>query len=294
MISLLKTQRLLKYRPNKENRGEPWSVRPYSLYLIVKKMDWRIKIHRKINDREWRDNPNTFCVFMHCIFLANFEDKKWHWENIPRWSFVTSYWNLSNHTWISIRGIRTSIEHLKTTWELTTKTTNKYTLITVVWYDKYQYNEKQTTSKTTNNWQTTDNQTTTTKEYKNIRTKEDKEKNNTKVLATPEFGNTDINFLLEKIKIYNNGIVDWTQKEQRQYWKLLLDKLNKIESVQSWKYTAIEILEIILKIVWENSYHSQKIVWPKKIFYELAWLMQICKQDFEKQNKSKMAHIPWV
>jgi len=115
------------------------------------------------------------------------------------------------------------------------------------------------------------------------------------VLATPEsYGDPEINSLLEKVKIYNNWICDWTQKEQRQYWKQLLTKLKEIESVKNNKYSATWLLEIILKIISKSDYHSHKIVWPKKIYYELAWLMQVCKQEFQKEEKSKIPFIPWI
>ena len=109
--------------------------------------------------------------------------------------------------------------------------------------------------------------------------------NNTIVLEqAPVYWNNDINDILERIKIYNNWIIDWTVKEQRRYWKLLLNKVNKIESVENWKYSATNLLDIILNIVSKSEYHSHKIVWPKKIYYELAWLMQICKQDIQKEK----------
>ena len=111
--------------------------------------------------------------------------------------------------------------------------------------------------------------------------------NTTIVVATPQsFWNSDVNEILEKIKIYNNNIIDWTQKEQRQYWKMLFDKLKQIDSVKNNNYSAAWLLEIILQIISKNEYHSHKIVWPKKIYYELAGLMQICKQEMQKEKKS--------
>ncbi len=100
----------------------------------------------------------------------------------------------------------------------------------------------------------------------------------------PIYWDNDVNNILEKIKMYNNWIIDWTVKEQRQYWKMLFNKISKIETVANWKYTADWLLEIILKIISWNEYHSHKIVWPKKIYYELAGLMQICKQEIQKEK----------
>lgn len=104
--------------------------------------------------------------------------------------------------------------------------------------------------------------------------------------APTVYGDPDVNMIIEKIWLYNGGIVDGTKKEQRRYWKMLLDKIKEIPSVQQEKYTAEGILEMILKIIEKNEYHSHKIVGPKKLFYNLAWLMQVCKQELEKTKKS--------
>ena len=63
----------------------------------------------------------------------------------------------------------------QTTGEITTKTTNKYTIITICNYESYQINIDDTNKQTNNQ----DNkQLTTTKEIKNIRNKELKEEKN--------------------------------------------------------------------------------------------------------------------
>jgi hypothetical protein len=44
-------------------------------------------------------------------------------------------------------------------------------------------------------------------------------------------------------------------------------------------------LEFILKIISQDSYHSHKISWPMKIYNDLWWLMQVCKQSQNRDNK---------
>jgi len=123
------------------------------------------------------------------------------------------------------------------------------------------------------------------KKVKESKGKEINKKDNAIALEqAPTYWDLDTNNILEKIKMYNNWIIDWTVKQQRQYWKMLLNKINEIESVENWKYAPADLLEIILKIISKNEYHSHKIVWPKKIYYELAWLMQICKQEIQKEK----------
>ena len=134
-------------------------------------MDTRIKLYRKIDEWWWRSKPNTFSLFIYLLTNANLEEKTYQWYTIKRGDCVTWLYSLSDALGITVRWIRTSLEHLKSTNEVTIKTTNKFSIITVVWFDKYQSKEtkmtNRKTSKSTNNWQSNDNQTTTPKEYNN-------------------------------------------------------------------------------------------------------------------------------
>ena len=64
---------------------------------------------------------------------------------------MTSINKLSEETGLTVRQIRTALEHLISTGELTSKSYNKNRIITVVNYEKYQdtdkQNDKQMTSK---------------------------------------------------------------------------------------------------------------------------------------------------
>lgn len=108
-------------------------------------------------------------------------------------------------------------------------------------------------------------------------------KNDTEAEAS-EYWNEEINKCLNLIKTYNWWLVDWTVKNNRRFAKLLIDKLNKLESIQSWKYTWNATLEIILKVISQNKYHAPKITSPELIYRNLAILMQACKNDIWKQQ----------
>lgn len=99
-----------------------------------------------------------------------------------------------------------------------------------------------------------------------------------------------INAIIDLIKNYNSGICDWTQKEQRIYWKHLIKKL---EEVKKWDFTWLQVLETILKIVSQDQYHAHKISWPKKIYYELTGLLQICKNNVQ-HPKNSIIDFPWI
>ena len=70
--------------------------------------------------------------------MANWKDKKWKGTVIPRGRFITSIARLSSDLKLSEKKIRTAINHLKQSNDLAVKTTNQYSLITVVKYDVYQ------------------------------------------------------------------------------------------------------------------------------------------------------------
>lgn len=117
-----------------------------------------ITLQRQIIDWEWYDDANTFRLFIHILLKANHTDKNYRGTIVKRGTFLTGLDVLSKETGLSIRKIRTSLERLKSTNELTIKTSTKGSVIQIVKYNDYQ----SATSKTTNERQTNDKRTTST------------------------------------------------------------------------------------------------------------------------------------
>ena len=128
-----------------------------------------IKLHRQITEWEWYDDANTFRLFIHCLLEANYADKQWRGVVIQRGSFITSQPKLANRLKLSVRQVRTSLNKLKMTGELTVKTTADYSVITVKNYEMYQQDDRLTDSLATGYRQANDSLATTTKEYKEIK-----------------------------------------------------------------------------------------------------------------------------
>jgi hypothetical protein len=97
---------------------------------------------------------------------ANHVKKNWKGRTINRGQFITSYASLIKETGLSLQEVRTSLKRLKKTGEILTKSTNENTLITVVKYEVYQQNDKETNKQTTNKQQSNNKRVTTTKETK--------------------------------------------------------------------------------------------------------------------------------
>ena len=127
-------------------------------------MRW-IKLYTSLLSWEWSDDPNMVALWVHILFQANYKDKRWHDMTIKRGQLVTGRRALSELTGISERAIRTCLKRLQETGEISIKTTNRYSIITVCKYELYQgglvderpANDQQTTSKRPAN----DQQTTT-------------------------------------------------------------------------------------------------------------------------------------
>ena len=137
-----------------------------------------IKIHRKLLEWEWADDPNMVALWIHLLLNANLTDKKYRGKTIPRGSFKTSLNELSAETGLSKQKLRTCLERLKSTQEITQQTTHEYSIITICKFDTYQlYNN--TTNTPTNTRATHEQHTSNTpliEESKNERTTSIKEK----------------------------------------------------------------------------------------------------------------------
>ena len=123
-----------------------------------------IILYRSLLEWEWYNDPNTLRVFLHCLLRANHKDKKWQGITIPRGSFVTSYQSLALELGMTVQNVRTAINKLKSTGELTHKSHTKYGVITINNYTKFQDANSQTNSPLTDNQQSTNNKQQINKE----------------------------------------------------------------------------------------------------------------------------------
>lgn len=131
-----------------------------------------IKIYRSITEWEWYRHPNTLALFINCLLSANWKDRKFENQVIPRGSFVTSIKSLSTQTGLTFQQTRTALDHLVSTNNLTNKSYSKYRIITVVNYDNYQRVNKELNNQLTNKVPKSNKQVTTIEEGKNIRREE--------------------------------------------------------------------------------------------------------------------------
>lgn len=149
-----------------------------------------ISIDRKIVDWEWYKDTNTKVLFLHLLFIANWKDGRFKGYEVPRGSVVTSIAHLARDTGLTCQQVKTALKHLQNTGEITRKSTNKFTLVTLVKYGFYQdptpRSNKQTNKQLTNKQQTTNKQSTTIEQYNNNNNSNNKNSSQEKEIFSPE------------------------------------------------------------------------------------------------------------
>ncbi len=97
-----------------------------------------VKLNRRILSWRWFSDTCTRDVFIYCILKANWKPGCWKNIEYGRGEFVTSISTMMKELGFSAKNIRTALEHLKSTGEITDRITHKYRVIRVCNYDKYQ------------------------------------------------------------------------------------------------------------------------------------------------------------
>lgn len=143
-----------------------------------------VKVYRKLLEWEWYTDANTTKVFLHCLLRANWKSGSWKGIHYKAGQFITSLNSLAEDNGLSVRQVRTALEHLISTGEIISGTTDEVTgkkltrnrIITVNHWDDYQSSDKQdgkqATRKPTSKRQASDKQATT--DIRSIEYKEDK------------------------------------------------------------------------------------------------------------------------
>ena len=121
-----------------------------------------IKLHRQILEWEWYSDNNCFRVFLHLLLKANHKEKRFKGIELKVGSIVTSRDLLARETGLSSQQVRTALNKLISTNEITSVTSSQGTILQIVSYEKYQI----VTSEITNEQPTSNQQVTTNKNVK--------------------------------------------------------------------------------------------------------------------------------
>ncbi len=220
-----------------------------------------IKLSRKMLSWEWYSDINTKVLFIHLIFKANWKDGRFQGVEVPRGSLVTSLGNLARETGLSVREVRTSLNHLKTTGEVTSKRHAKFSVISIKNYCLYQDADKQNDKQETSERQAIDKRATTIEE-RNKKKKEIREEDKTPVNGRGGYP-TDIIDQYDFSEEMRAKIDEWLEykKERRESYKStgLTALLRKI-SQKSGEYGENPVMALMDECM-ANGWRG--IIWDK-------------------------------
>ena len=103
-----------------------------------------VMVHRKITEWEWYTNIPTKVLFVHLILKANHSPKRWEGVEVNPGELITSLQHLAAETGLSVQQVRTAINNLTSTKEITVTPTNQYSVIRINNWAHYQANNSNT------------------------------------------------------------------------------------------------------------------------------------------------------
>ena len=193
------------------------------------------KVERKILEWGWYQHPNTVVVWLYLLAMANIKSKPFAGEMIRRGEVPTSLAKIAESTGLTIRQVRTALEHLKSTGEVTSRARSKYQVITITNYSKYQ----DVTSKEAVNRQASDKQSTGKRQHLKNDKNDKNEKNVCVTTHIPSRGEVEAYAQEAGLRVDADDFLDYNAARGWKIggdpvadWKALLRKWAKSEPVK--------------------------------------------------------------
>ena len=144
-------------------------------------MNGFIKLHRSMLEWEWYTDPITMRVFIHLLLNASFKESRFMGMEVHPGQVITGRKALAEQLEISERQVRTALKRLKSTNEVTIKTTSKFSVVTIEKWGVYQgveskndqVNDQVSDQQVTSKRPASDQQVTTSKEGKEVKEGQD-------------------------------------------------------------------------------------------------------------------------
>ena len=86
----------------------------------------------------WYKDNNTKAVFLHLLLIASYEKTTFLGHQIRPGQAVIGRRSLAEDLGMSEQSVRTALNHLKSTNDITIKSTNKFSIVTIVNWASYQ------------------------------------------------------------------------------------------------------------------------------------------------------------
>lgn len=142
-----------------------------------------VKVWRKISDAGWFKNHKLCTLWLWCLMKASHKDHDMivgcQQVHLNQGEFIFGLKAASDELAMSVQSIRTLLDFLKTTKNVTIKSTNKFSIVSIVNWNTYQLEENEINNQInkplTNKQQTTNKPLTTNNNGKNDKNEKNKE-----------------------------------------------------------------------------------------------------------------------
>ncbi|MCP3663973.1 MAG: hypothetical protein GY696_16030 [Gammaproteobacteria bacterium] len=160
-------------------------------------MNGWIKLHRKMTDWSWYQDSKMVHLFLHLLLKANSHDGSWKGTVVKRGQLICGRRKLALETGISEQTIYRKLRLLEAEQQITTKSNNRFTLITICKYEEYQTTNKEP--------RTTNDTAPGTTDGTRTRSKEERIKNNRRQ------GKEETSARVQASVCCSSGLADWLQ-----------------------------------------------------------------------------------
>lgn len=186
-------------------------------------MEGYIKLHRKLLENPIAQKAHYGWLWVVLLLKANYKDREVMWNGglvtLKAGQFITGRNKLSEEIGVPASTIEDALRWLETQHQIRQQKNNKFRIITIVNWDKYQINDEDSDSKS-------DIYPTTSRHLADTdkKDKKDKKDNNT-ILATSVAGN-EVNRIIELFKEVNPSYERlFANKTQRSAVERLIEKI---------------------------------------------------------------------
>ncbi len=97
-----------------------------------------VKVPRQLLSWRWYSNRNVRLVFLDLLMRAAWADGDFLGVMLHRGQVAVSVQELATRNQLTVQQTRTALDHLKSTGDITTESTPKFTIITLNFYDELQ------------------------------------------------------------------------------------------------------------------------------------------------------------
>ena len=108
-----------------------------------------VKVDRNIVNWSWYKDSNTYRVYMHLMYKANYSPMEFRGKTINRGQLIMSRSKIAEDLNLSEQQVRTALDHLKSTNDITIEKGTRFVIITINNYGEFLAPTKKSTRTST-------------------------------------------------------------------------------------------------------------------------------------------------